>query len=159
MNTEYNFDESITTALNDLTTNEIFKSMANAVKKVGRDGQRQIRASYKKTGIKHRENSDYKDPAKGIRFVVAKSNKLNMAFKISDQRNDAKSGAFKLKWVEKGTTNRSTRRRGRNRGKITARPFFAPVINAMQNTILKSYEDAFEASIKRLIEKKRRNRG
>jgi hypothetical protein len=169
-------EENVTAILNSMTSRDIFKSMANAVKTAGRAGVREIKREYKKTGIKHRpDKARYDDPEKGIRFSVAQSNKLILTFTIFDG-GGANSGAFKLKWFEKGTEPRYTKKTykktwtggrrkkeqtggGKYRGEIKATPFFAPAMRSLEPRILDIYNRAFNAAINRRIKKELKKKG
>jgi hypothetical protein len=87
---------------------------------------------------------------KGIRFILSRKNLLQVRLSIFDERADPKSGAFKLKWFEYGTFKRSTSK-NKNRGTISATPFFMPAIRELEIKITKIYEDSFYWAINKII--------
>jgi hypothetical protein len=138
------YKENIRATLDGLTSKEIYRSMANAVRATGRTGVREIKSAYKKTGIKHRADSKYGNPSAGVRSRALK-NPLFLSLSIM--------GDFRLKWFEKGTQERRTKK-GYARGKITATPFFSPTMQSIKPRIVEVFEKAYHDAVKRLVNKR-----
>jgi hypothetical protein len=158
--------DNITPALVQMNTKDIQKAMKNGVRKAGQMGLKEIKQSYKKTGIKYhpdrKKKKDYGDPVKGIKAIQSRKNVLDLKFSIM--------GDFRLKWFEKGTAKRKTERaytyknrkgtevavRVRsNRGSIKPVPFFAPATKRIMNEVKQIYEKSFDDAINKIVNKKR----
>jgi hypothetical protein len=129
--------------------------MKSTVSKVGRLGVKEIKQSYRKTGIKHPNKagmkSKYDNPMKGIKAEISRSNILYVALSIL--------GDFRLKWYEYGTVERNTGRKKKSMrkphptGRIKATPFFMSTIERIEKEIVKMYEESFEWAINRIKNK------
>jgi hypothetical protein len=151
--------DSITPILNSLSEKEITKSMRAGARSIARLGVREIKKSYKRNIPRHNPKRKYGDPSKDIKGWV-KSNKVDVKFSIMPSGGND-SGGFKLRWIEKGTQKRQTRKYKKtkqqlNRGIFKAKPFFEPTVERLRGQIKEMYEKAFIDAIHKLVKRKQK---
>jgi hypothetical protein len=152
----------ITPVLKNLTEKEISRLMRNSLGRTVTRGVNAIRSEY--AGKFPRKDVTPKDPYeaayKGIRGSVGRKSP-DIKFSIFDERK-ATSGAFKLKFLEKGTAERRTKqtykkpksKKPGNRGRITGKSFFGTAVQRISGELIRVYGESFHDVLKKLLKKK-----
>jgi len=137
--------DNLSEVLKTLSSKDVQKGTNRALKKVGslvqREAKGELRRKVKITG-KSKNSRKYGKMDKGIKSSVE-----------GDEVKVHIMGDYRLKFFEKGTAYRKTRK-GYNRGSITARPFFAPAVKSVEHSVKDLFDLSFENEVSRILARK-----
>lgn len=147
-------DREVIRALANLSFRQMNKAYKTGMRKALDPILKQTKANLRSSGIRHvnkpyigRNGRRYKSMLQGVKSSVYIGNTEDSYGKVHIMSE------FRLKWFEKGTNERRTRK-GWKRGSISPKWFFRNAVNQRGNEAVESLDDNIRQSILRAWEKK-----
>ena len=148
-------DKEVIQALARLSFKQMNKAYKTGMKKSLEPIQKQTKSNLRASGIKNvskpyigKNGKKYMSMIHGVRISTYIGNTEDSFGKVHIMKE------FRLKWFEKGTTLRKTRK-GYNRGSITPKWFFKSAVDQKSNEAEKSLESNIRDSIIKAWENKK----
>lgn len=140
----------------ELTTKEMKKALKTGVTKAANQlrtaTKKTLKQAFPKSNIKGRYNDRLIDAVRRSKVEENKQHEISTKVHIMGNR-DTGSGTFRLRFFEKGTTLRKTRK-GYNRGSIKALYFFRDANSQFQQEYDKILTDEIARAIDKINKKK-----
>lgn len=147
-------DRKVLEALSSLSPKKLNSAYNKGIKKALEPIVKETKRNLRKSGVKNvnkpyvspKTHKVYKSMLQGVKASADAGNKENPYGKAHIM------GEFRLRWMEKGTVLRKTKK-GASRGRIAPRWFFKPAVESKQEESMRTLDDNIRESIIKLWEK------